>query len=114
MSIGLIDIRQIDGANRFDNEVVARVNTLAFQRTAGRSKMAVTVASVKRKDAGDNLWQKLKGNVAGALANMLIKPLTVERVGNDAMLDFGRALALEAPSFTFSRARNLKAAALAP
>jgi hypothetical protein len=109
VTIGLNDIRFIDGVPRLDNAVVARVNSLLFQRSAGRPKMAVTVASVKRAGAGDNLWQKLKGNVSGALANLLLKPITVAQAGNDAMLNFGRSLAAEEPAFTFPRARNLKA-----
>jgi hypothetical protein len=107
--IGLNDIRYIEGVARPDNAIVARVNSLMFQRSAGRPKMAVSVASVKRAGAGDNLWQKLKGNLSGALANLLLKPITIEPAGNDAMLNFGRALAAEDSAFTFPRARNLKA-----
>ena len=40
--------------------------------------------------------------------NLLIDPLTVEAVGHRAMLDFGRALASGAATFTFPRATNLK------
>ena len=49
--------------------------------------------------------------MTGALANLLLKPITVEQAGNEAMLNFGRALAAEEPAFTFPRARNLKAGA---
>ncbi len=108
VTIGLNDLRSVDGVIRTENEIIARVNTLAFRRGAGRPRMAVTVASVRRKDAGDNLWQKLKGNMAGAMANLLIKPLGIERAGNDSMLNFGRALAAGEPDFTFPRARNLR------
>ena len=41
--------------------------------------------------------------------NLFIKPITVERAGAEAMLDFGLALVLEAPAFTFPRAHSLKA-----
>jgi len=41
--------------------------------------------------------------------NLFLKPIAVEPAGNEAMLNFGLALASEAPAFTFPRARNLKA-----
>ena len=107
--IGLHDLRLVDGAVRAENAVVARVNTLTFQRAASRPKMAVALASVNRENAKDNLWQTLKGGFTSALANLFIKPITVERLGNDAILDFGRALAAEEPAFTFPRAKNLRA-----
>jgi len=70
--------------------------------------MDVTVASVKPKDAGNGLWQNLKGNVRATAANIFIKPVTVEETGHSAMLNFGLALASTAPAFTFPRATNLK------
>lgn len=108
VSIGLCDVRYLDGDYRLVNEIVARVNTLTFRRKAGPPKMEVTVGSVKNKEAGDNLWQNLKGGLKGAVANLVIDPLGVEVVGHRAMLDFGQALASGAPSFTFPRAKNLK------
>ena len=70
--------------------------------------MEVTVASVKKKGAGQNLWQSIKGSLTGAAVNLFIDPLTVETTGHQAMLDFGQALVSGAPTFTFPRARNLK------
>jgi hypothetical protein len=66
------------------------------------------VASVKRKEAGDNFWQNLVGGVKATTANLLLQPITVDPAGNEAMLNFGLALVSEAPAFTFPRARNLK------
>jgi hypothetical protein len=109
VSIDLCDIRRVHGDVQQANEILARVNTLTFRRQAGPPKMEVSVASVKHKDAGDSLWQKFKGRVAGAAVNMFIDPLTVEAVGHQAMLDFGQALVAGAPTFTFPRARNLQA-----
>ena len=109
VTIGLHDIRYLDGAFRLRNESVARVNTLIFRRMPGPPKMDITVASVKRKDAGDNLWQNLIGGLKGTTVNLFLKPIAVEPAGNEAMLNFGLALASEAPAFTFPRARNLKA-----
>jgi hypothetical protein len=107
--IGLHDIWYLDGAIRLRNESVARVNTLTFQKKPGPTKMDITVASVKRKDAGDNFWQNLVGGLKATTANLFLKPIAVEPAGNEAMLNFGFALASEAPAFTFPRARNLKA-----
>jgi hypothetical protein len=108
VTIGLQDIRYVEGAFRPTNEMVARVNTLTFKRGVVPPRMAVTVASVKRKDAGDGLWQKFVGGVTGVAANLLIKPIRVDATGHEAMLDFGLALAAEEPAFTFPRARHLK------
>ena len=71
--------------------------------------MDITVASVKRKDAGDNFMQNLMGGLKGTTVNLFMPPITVESAGSEAMLNFGLALALEAPAFTFPRAKNLKA-----
>jgi hypothetical protein len=109
VTIGLHDIRYSDGAFRLRNESVARVNTLIFRRKPGPPKMDITVASVKRKGAGDSFWQNLMGGLKATTVNLLLKPISVEPAGNEAMLNFGLALASEAPAFTFPRARNLKA-----
>jgi hypothetical protein len=109
VTIALHDIRYFDGSLQVRNESVARVNTLIFRRKPGPSKMDITVASVKRKDAGNNFLQSLIGGLKGTTANLFMPPIAVEPAGSEAMLDFGRALALEAPAFTFPRAKNLKA-----
>ena len=109
VTIDLHDIKYFDGSFRLHNESVARVNTLSFRRKSGPSKMDITVASVKRKDAGSNFMQNLIGGLKGTAVNLFIQPVTVERAGNEAMLNFGLALAMEAPAFTFPRAKNLKA-----
>jgi len=108
VSIGLCEIRCHEGEFQRCNEIVARVNTLAFRRRPGPPKMEVTVASVKNKAAGDGLWQNFKGSIKGLAVNLLIDPLTVEAIGHRAMLDFGGALTSGASTFTFPRATNLK------
>jgi len=42
------------------------------------------------------------------IANFFIKPLEVDRLGNDTMLDFGYALLKQKPEFTFPKAKNIK------
>jgi hypothetical protein len=108
VTIGLEDIRSSHGQIQHQNELVAQVETLTFRRAPGPAKMEVTVGSVKHKDAGNGLWQRFVGNVTGAAANLLLKPLTVESGGHKAMLDFGLALVLEQPRFTFPQAKNLR------
>lgn len=90
------------------NEIVARVNALTFARNTGPAMMKVSVSSIKGKDAKDNFWQNFKGRIAGATANMFIPPLRIEEIGNQTMLDFGRALISQAQTFTFPKARNLR------
>ena len=67
----------MDGEIKRLKEMVAQVNTLTFRRQQGQPKMEVTVASVKKKGAGNSLWQSIKGGIAGTAVNLLIDPLTV-------------------------------------
>ncbi len=108
VSIGLHDISFADGAFHYDNRVVARVNALTFRRAPGRPKMEVTVGSVKDADAGNGFWQKFVGGMKGTVANLLIKPISVDRLGHATMLNFGLALANAEGQFTFPQAKNLK------
>jgi len=109
VTIGIHDIRYSNGALQLRNERVARVSTLTFRRKPGPAKMDVTVASVKRKDAGDTFWQNFVGGLKGTTVNLFLKPIAVEPAGNEAMLNFGLALVSEATAFTFPHARNFKA-----
>ncbi|HSY18623.1 MAG TPA: hypothetical protein VK815_09830 [Candidatus Acidoferrales bacterium] len=109
VSIGLVDIRLRDGKVRLENATTARVNTLVFRHSSGTPKMEVTLASVKSKGAGDGLWQNFVGDLKGAAVNLFLPPLAIEAGGQQAMLDFGLALASEKPVFTFPLATRLKA-----
>jgi hypothetical protein len=66
--------------------------------------------SAKRKDASNSFLKNFMGGLKGTTVNLFMPPITVERAGCEAMLNFGLALALEAPAFTFPRAINLKGA----
>lgn len=110
VSISLQDIAYHQGSIRARKEVVARVNTLTFKKQPGQPKMGVGIASVKRKDAGNGLWQNFKGSVLAGAANLLMKPVAVHPAGQKAMLDFGLALATNERAFTFPAARNLRSA----
>ena len=106
--ICLHDLVYRQGAIRRENEIVARVNMLAFCHKSGTPKMEVTLASVKSKDAADSLWQNFVGRVKGVVANLFVPPLTVPADGHQAMMDFGLALAMEKTTFTFPFATRLK------
>ena len=113
VTIDLHDVYYAGGTFRIRNENVARVSTLIFHRQAGPAKMEITVTSVKRKDAGNNLWQNFKAGVKGATANLFIKPVAIDPAGNETMLNFGSALASAAPEFTFPLAQNRQSGKLA-
>jgi hypothetical protein len=89
VTIGLYDIRVRNGqynyANR-SNEMVARVNELTFKRS-DNPRMSISVASISKKTQRAGLFGWFKATVA----NLFIKPVRVDRRGNDTMPDFGQA-----------------------
>jgi hypothetical protein len=109
VSVDLEDIVLRDGKVYYENELVARVNMLTFQQTSGQPKMEVTLASVKRKDAGNGAWAEFVGDLKGAAANLLLPPINISTNGHQAMLEFGQAVAAKKPAFTFPFATRLKA-----
>lgn len=108
VSIGLYNLIPQDGryeyANRC-NPLIARVNNLTFRKTDPDSKptMLVEVASIVGAEEKEGFW----GNLKGALANLFIPPVVVDKDGNDAMIQFGTALVNGKDSFTFPKAKNL-------
>ncbi|AQQ09097.1 hypothetical protein L21SP3_00895 [Sedimentisphaera cyanobacteriorum] len=107
VTIGLYDVAPKDGEYKYENrtnEIVARVNTLSFEKNDQIPKMGITIASVakKNKTAGFFGWIK------GAIANLFIKPLKITKLGNTTMLDFGETLLHKKPAFTFPKADNIK------
>lgn len=113
--IEVTDLTRRDGVVRQENEYVARVNSLTFRRaTSGTPKMEVSMASLKEKKAEDTTWQNFLGSLQGVAANLLLPPVTIDKEGRQTMLDFGLALANEAPEFTFPFATRLKSSQAAP
>jgi hypothetical protein len=108
ISINMCDVRTVNGEFRATNEMIVRVNTLAFRRQPGPPKMEVTIASIKGKEAGNGWWETVKGEVKGAAVTLFLDPFTIEAAGHDAMLDFGMAMVSGSSSFTFPFARNLR------
>jgi len=108
VTINLQDLCYRDGKVEIEKEIVARINSLTFQHGEGTPKMEVALDSIKRKGAGENLWQNFMGGLKGAVANLLIPPLKIQAEGQQAMLEFGQALATQQPDFTFPLATRLK------
>lgn len=110
VSVSLQDIGCTNGVIHPQNEIVARVNTLTFHERSGKPEMEVTLASVKSKGAGNGFWQNFVGGLKGMAANLFIPPLRITRDGHRAMMDFGLALAMGKPVFTFPVATRLEGA----
>jgi len=107
VTIGLYDIKPKDGKYKYENrsnEIIARVNTLAFKKTEQTPRMEIKVASIAKKGESAGLLGWLKG----AIANLFIKPPKVTKPGNTTMLEFGEALLQKNTTFTFPKAKNIK------
>lgn len=107
VTIGLYDVKPKDGEYKYENrsnEVVARVNTLAFKKTEKTPKMGIKVASISDTAESEGFFSSIKG----AIANLFITPPKVTKLGNTTMLEFGDALFQEKPAFTFPKAANIK------
>ncbi len=107
VTIGLYDIKPKDGEYKYENrsnEVVARVNTLAFKKTEETPMMEIKVESIAKKSESAGFFARIKG----LIANFFIKPLDVDKLGNDTMLNFGYALLQKNTTFTFPKAKNIK------
>lgn len=112
--IGLFTISGTPEAWSARTDAVAYVSSLAFTRSAAPPRMDVSLASLRDPQAGDGLAEQLKGALKGAIANLLIPPVTIEASGNLAMLEFAAALYAGAPSFAFPQAQNLRSFAVIP
>ena len=108
VTIRLHDFVYRDGAVHLDNEIAAKVNTLVFYQKSGEPRMQVILASLKPENAGDSIWANIVGKIRGVVANLFIPPLTVPADGNQAMMNFGLAIATEEATFTFPFATRLR------
>jgi hypothetical protein len=107
VTVGLYDIKPKDGQYKYENRsnrVVARVNTLSFKKTNTTPHMGIKVASISDAESPDGFL----GRVKGIIANLLLNPPEVTKLGNQTMLDFGNALLEQKPAFTFPKAKNIK------
>ena len=112
VTIGLYELKSKNGRYGYENrsgEIVARVNSLVFKRSE-RPRMDITVASISKKAGSNGPLGRLKA----AIANLFIKPVKIDPLGNEALLDFGCALFEQKPTFTFPKAANIKEVAVLP
>lgn len=110
VTIGLYELKAKDGQYRYENrcgEIVARVNTLTFKKSEN-PRMDITVASIAKKSGTCGPLEQLKA----AIANLFIKPVKIDRLGNEALLHFGYALYEQRRTFTFPKAGHLKEATI--
>jgi len=108
VTIGLYELKSKNRQYRYENrssEIVARVNTLSFKKSE-TPRMGITVASITKKAGGNGPLAQLKA----AIANLFIKPVKIDPLGNETLLNFGYALLEQKPSFTFPKADNMKEA----
>jgi hypothetical protein len=107
VTIGLYDIKPKDGEYKYKNRsnmVVVRVNTLSFEKTTETvPRMGIKVASISNPKGSEGFSSGLKA----AIANLIIKPSQVTKLGNTTMLEFGYALLQKNPTFTFPKAKNI-------
>jgi hypothetical protein len=108
VTIGLYSIKPQDGQYKYENrynELIARVSTLTFRKSEENNpRMGIEIASIHKKTEEEGFWSKIKG----LIANFFIKPLKVDKLGNDTMLNFGYAILNQKPAFTFPKAKNIK------
>jgi hypothetical protein len=107
-TIGLYELKAKDGQYLYENrscEIVARVNTLTFKKSEN-PRMDITVASISKKAGTNGPVAQLKA----AIANLFIKPVKIDPVGNETLLHFGYALFEQKRTFTFPKAGHLKEA----
>jgi hypothetical protein len=109
--VGLYDVKAKNhqyGYENRSNQIVARVNTLTFKKSED-PRMGITVACITKKGGSNGFFGQLKA----AIANLFLKPAKITPLGNQTMLDFGRALLDRKTAFTFPQASNLKDAIVA-
>jgi len=107
VTVGLYSVKPVNGEYKYENrynEIVARVNTLTFEKSTDKPLMDIQVSAIYTEGSKPGFWGKLKGSIA----NLIIKPLEIDKLGNDTMLDFGCALFNKKETFTFPNAKNLK------
>ncbi len=107
VTIGLYSVMPEGGQYKYKNrynELIARVNTLTFRKSGKNPRMGISIASIHKTTENENFWS----NIKGLIANFLIKPLEVDKLGNDTMLNYGYAILKQKPAFTFPKAKNIK------
>lgn len=106
VTVGLYDVdiaNSKDGnLNRYDYKV-ARVSTLSFNKNDGTPRMGIKISAVGKDEESLGAWEQIKGYVG----NFFIKPIEIDKLGNETMLEFGLGLYNKEAKFTFPKAKNL-------
>jgi hypothetical protein len=106
VTIGIYDVNPEKGQYRYENrsnQSIARVNSLIFKKSEKDPRMGIKVASISKNPDSDGFWAGIKG----AIANLLLRPPKVDKLGNETMLNFGHGLLEQKPAFTFPKAKNI-------
>jgi len=107
VTVGLYSVKPLDGEYEYSsryNAIVARVDTLTFRKSDLSPRMGIEISSLYEEGSSNGFWSRVKGRIA----NLFIKPLEIDRQGNETMLDFGEALFGEEKTFTFPAAEKLR------
>lgn len=107
ITISVYSVKPVNGDYDYESKydvVVARINTLTFQRGPGVPKMAIKLDSIGDKVESNNLW----GSIRGFIANLLINPIDIDKDGNQSLLEFACSILRQDPTYTFPVAKNLK------
>lgn len=107
VTIAIYDVPFV--SNRYDygnhqNSTIARVTALTFRRTEDSPRMSVQLASVQKATGSEGLISSIKA----MFANLFLPAQPISAVGNQTMLEFGRALYHKEPAFTFPVAELLR------
>lgn len=109
VTIALYDVPRVDNAYDYanrQNDTIARVNTLTFRQSDDNPRMSVEIASVYRMHQEEGLFS----SITAMFANLLLSAQPVSMVGNNTMMEFGRALFYKETEFTFPVAETLQPA----
>lgn len=109
VTIGLYDVEPEDGEYTYENrsnELIARVNKLEFTRGGDPPRMDISVASIEEPESSGGFFSRVFAGIKGAIANLMINPPPITPLGQETMLEFGKAIRNEDTEFTFPHAEN--------
>jgi len=107
VTVGLYTVPFVNSQYKYENkekQLIARVNSLTFKSGQAETRMALELAAISKPGKKEGFCSRVKGKIA----NLLIKPLKIDPLGNEVMLDFGYALYSQHATFTFPKAEKLK------
>ncbi|MBN1796900.1 MAG: hypothetical protein JW804_09530 [Sedimentisphaerales bacterium] len=107
VTVGLYSVPCENGQYKYKSkysQTIARVNSLTFKNEPVEPRMTLELAAISKPGKKEGFCSRLKG----AIANLFVKPLKVDPLGNEVMLDFGHALYCQHATFTFPKAEKLK------